>query len=437
MKVQHCVISIVSAMALPLALLSVGAQAHTEDDPFVTDLIAGGGNVKSEIYAGEVSIWNDADNLYVQYATTEDWCLISTELQVADALNGIPQNQNANPKIGHFGYKTYHTLDPCITQELYTVSLLDHNLEYLDLAYIAAHAVIQNATTEQNESAWGAGELFNDKNWARYIVYEVQEPAGPTPGEDIVVFNDINPFDQMGTVNPNNPIMIENLVNYTTSSPRGTSDHVWFDRGRDSVCAGTGECNDVNLATMRQVITDAGYTIDNITSASGSITAIPSDVKVVFLWNPLVPYTPEEINAFKAFASEGGRVVFVGEWDEYYGSGIDLENQFLVDMGAVMTNIGEALDCGYTDLPAESLRPHQITTGMTGVRVACASVIVPGEEDYPFLYDSTNTQVLAGVAKIDTTPIEATITAMPETVMQLLSEPQERLDLNPASSTGE
>ena len=126
---------------------------------------------------------------------------------------------------------------------------------------------------------------------------------------------------------------------------------------------------------------------------------------MIFLWNPLVQYTAAEVNAFKQFAEEGGRVVFVGEHSGYYSDGIPIENQFLLDMGAVMTNIGQAVDCGYNVLPSASLRPHQITEGMTDVTIACSSVIVPGEQDYPLYYDSTNTQVLSGVAKIDTTPL--------------------------------
>ena len=227
----------------------------------------------------------------------------------------------------------------------------------------------------------------------------------PSPGADIVVFNDINPFDNGGMSNANNVLLVQNLVNYTTAEPRGSGNVVWFDRGRDSKCGGTGECSDSSLDTMRMTITGLGYTIIEIGSTSGSITTIPPDVKVIFLWNPLVPYTTDEINVFKQFADDGGRVVFIGEWDAYYGSGIALENQFLLDMGAVMTNIGNALDCGYNNLPAASLRPHQITTGMDGVRIACASIIVPGPDDYPLFYDSTNTSVLAGVAKIDVTPL--------------------------------
>jgi hypothetical protein len=74
-------------------------------------------------------------------------------------------------------------------------------------------------------------------------------------------------------------------------------------------------------------------------------------------------------------------------------------------MGAQMTNTGGALDCGSVALPAASLRPHQVTTGMTGLTIACASQVVPGPNDYPFLYDQTNTVVLGAVAKIDFTPL--------------------------------
>src|SRR3989442_1380894 len=125
--------------------------------------------------------------------------------------------------------------------------------------------------------------------------------------------------------------------------------------------------------------------IVELNSTSGSITSIDPAVKVVFLWNPLVEYTVAEINTFKQFASEDGRLVFIGEHEFYY-TGIQLENQFLLNMGAGMTNIGGEVDCGYTDLPATSLRPHQITAGMNGIRIACSSVIVPGSNDYIFLF---------------------------------------------------
>lgn len=77
---------------------------------------------------------------------------------------------------------------------------------------------------------------------------------------------------------------------------------------------------------------------------------------VIFLWNPRQTFTNAEINVFKKFASEGGRVVFVGEWQGYHDA-ITLENDFLSKMGAVMTNTSQAVDCGYKTLPQASLRP--------------------------------------------------------------------------------
>jgi hypothetical protein len=251
----------------------------------------------------------------------------------------------------------------------------------------------------------------------------------PQPGGDLVVFDDMNPFDNTAMQNANNPIMVANLVNFTGTGPRAMGTVVWMDYGRNSKCGGTGECGPSSDSMTYSVIQAQGLTITNISSTSGSLTSVDSNVKVVFLWNPEVAYTLDEVNAFRQFASEGGRIVFLGEWGQYYGAtGINVENAFLVDMGALMTNTGAAVDCGYTDLPAASLRPHEVTSGMTGVRVACASVITPGPHDYPLYYDSTNTQLLAGVAAIATAPLTALPDPTPVT-------PQ-ATTFNPNSSTG-
>jgi hypothetical protein len=359
---------------------------------------------------GTVKVLNDADSIHVAFSVTTGWRIMETHVAIVTDPADFPTNKPGNPMVGRFPLGDY--LHPGVTEAEYSVSLEDLGVEPGDMIYVAAHAVVTNEFFEIG-TAWGEGTRFTERrNWAMYIECEVQECLGrPSPGEDIVVFNDINPFDNTGMNGgvgiPNNHIMVSNLVDYTTAGPRGAGTVVWFDRGRNSVCGDTGECNDQNLSTMRTVITSLGYTITEINSTFGSITSIPADVKVIFLWNPLVAFTNDEINAFKLFASGGGRVVFIGEWDGYYGAGIALENEFLLNMGAVMTNIGDAVDCGYWDLPGTSLRPHQITAGMTAVRIACASVIVPGPDDYPLFYDSTNTLVLAGVAKIDTTPLPA------------------------------
>lgn len=219
----------------------------------------------------------------------------------------------------------------------------------------------------------------------------------------MAVFNDVNSFDDGALLFADNVLMVQNLVNFTGSGSRSSGTRVWLDHGRTSACAGLS-C--ATFTTFQSTIEGHGMTFELIVSSSGTLTSFPADLKVIFLWLSTQTYPVAEINALKLFAAEGGRIVYVGEWDGFLGAtGIAVENQFLSDMGAQMQNIGDAVDCGSVDLPGTSLRAHQITTGMTGVRVGCASVIVPGPNDFALFFDSTNTKVLAGVAKIDVTPL--------------------------------
>ena len=389
------------------------------------------------INAGSVVVSNDETNLYVTYLTSGPWSLQETHLAVATSIAGIPKTPTGAPVPGAFSHSTTHAAG--VTEFRYTIALADLGVEEADELIIAAHAVVLNAMTGARETGWGEGARFLQRgNWATYFGYIVQA-CRPAPGKDIVVFNDVNPFDDTGMQDANNVLMVQNLVGYTSAGPRGSATRVIFDCGRSTNYPYA--CTSAH-SIMRSTITGAGFTLDDVPSSSGSITSVPADVKVIFLWTPMVAFTPAEINVLKQFAAEGGRVVFIGEWDGFYGTGIALENDFLGKMGALMTNIGEAVDCGYTDLPEASLRPHQVTTGMTGVRVACASVIVPGPQDYALFYDKSNTKVLAGVATIDLTPLPLlsrypAVTAPTFIRSASGAAPDAGSPLNPASTTGQ
>lgn len=256
------------------------------------------------------------------------------------------------------------------------------------------------------------------------------------PGRDVVVFNDINIFKNTPMADPDNVTLVQNLVTFTTSGSRNDGNVVWLDRGRNARCSpvGNSECTDTNWEIMRSTIEGEGYTITDVYSTSGSLTDIPGDVKVIFLVMPTVDYTLAEINALKAFAAEGGRIIFIGEHDNYYLN-INVENEFLVNMGAVLFNTGGALDCAGEnglELPAASIRVHPITEGIDRLTISCASVIEPGEDDYALFYDSTNSHVLAGVAKIDTTPLTE---LKPADNMKKAAAPREKLS-NPGSASG-
>lgn len=129
-------IRILILASLLLLLVPAIALAHTEGDPFVTDLTAGGGNIKSAKDVGDVLVWNDGDYLYVKYVVTDgDWCLTETHLEVATALEDIPQ-VNGNPPPGQFTYSGAHN---CVGTYTYAIPIgWDPGTRLL----IAAHGVV-------------------------------------------------------------------------------------------------------------------------------------------------------------------------------------------------------------------------------------------------------------------------------------------------------
>ena len=113
--------------------------AHTQEDPFVTDLVAG--NPKNGLLdAGDVLVWNDADYLYVKYVLAADWYLSETHLHVATSMADIPQ-KNGNPPPGKFDYKMTHNF---VQEYEYKIPLLTWACD--EKLYIAAHGVVQTIT---------------------------------------------------------------------------------------------------------------------------------------------------------------------------------------------------------------------------------------------------------------------------------------------------
>jgi len=228
--------------------------------------------------------------------------------------------------------------------------------------------------------------------------------AVPSAGTDVIVINDMNLFDPgfMGQ-DINNRNFAGNLVSYSTTGTRNNSRVVMYDRGRNSPCFNNSECGDAGNAKIDSVLAARGFSIVKVDTIA-SWANIPPNVKVIFLWNPTVPYTRTDINGFKLFASQGGRIVFLGEHIGFYQqAGIDTENQFLADMGSQFTNVGAVIACIET-IPAAQIQAHQTTAGLTDITIACASEAQPGPNDFPLFFESTGLAV-AGVAKISTVPL--------------------------------
>jgi hypothetical protein len=135
-------------------------------------LIAGGGNVKSQIDVGCIQVSTCDTDLTVTYVTTGSWCLLETHLHVfADntEFTDVP-HKNGNPIPGQFAYSGEHS-DTCVKMVTYTIPADT-------LPYIAAHAVVKNSCTCQEETAWGRNACgtiyeFPGANWATYLQYEI------------------------------------------------------------------------------------------------------------------------------------------------------------------------------------------------------------------------------------------------------------------------
>ena len=130
-------IGVILILTSILGIAAAPVIAHTEDTPFVADLIAGGGNEKSAIDVGDVLVWNDADFLYVKYSLDDGWCLTETHLHVTTSLEEIPQTKKGNPIPGHFEYKEEHNGLISFTYEIPMSWGIDTKI------YIAAHADVK------------------------------------------------------------------------------------------------------------------------------------------------------------------------------------------------------------------------------------------------------------------------------------------------------
>jgi hypothetical protein len=165
----------IAALLVVIALFTMvpTAVAHTQSSPFVTDLIAGGGNENSEIIAGDVLIWNDADYIYVKYVTDAPWLITETHLAIGDNFcDDIPQTKKGNPIPGQFEYSNYHDY---VSEFLYTIP---NTWPTGTSLYIAAHAVVKKPIEGCYQTVWQIGDVetvdpltnqltcyYNEFNW--------------------------------------------------------------------------------------------------------------------------------------------------------------------------------------------------------------------------------------------------------------------------------
>jgi hypothetical protein len=192
-------------VSLVLALLPTAGFAHTADVPFTTDLMAG-----QNIDAGDVLVWNDADNLYVQFVTSGDWCITETHLATGASVDDIPTTKKDNPIPGQFFYSSQYAPYPCVdAPDPYVIPLGSWSAG--DDVYVAAHAEVVRPVDGCYEQEWQigyvedqtcAGGLFtnyaNEFNWKKanadgdYVDPVGDCELGPGLSDDAPSFT--NPF---------------------------------------------------------------------------------------------------------------------------------------------------------------------------------------------------------------------------------------------------
>jgi hypothetical protein len=147
-------------------------------------------------------------------------------------------------------------------------------------------------------------------------------------------------------------------------------------------------------------VADASLTLDWTASASGTLTSIASNVKVLVLFTPTVAYTSGELDVLKQFVRDGGQLVLVGEAQACCSDVIAPVNDVLAAFGSGMTHDEGSHDSGFTVLPATSLRAHPFTADMTSFVWAWGGGLVLGDGDVPLIYNSGNTVPFAAVANV-------------------------------------
>ena len=132
--------NLVSLVVISFLLVIPGlVLAHTADNPFRTDLIAGGGSKHKGTDVGDVLVWNDSDNLYVEYVVdAPGWKLIKTHLDVELSMEDIPQ-RHGNPVPGQFFYS--EDKGNAVALGYYEIPI--PGVQVGTRLYIAAHAEVQ------------------------------------------------------------------------------------------------------------------------------------------------------------------------------------------------------------------------------------------------------------------------------------------------------
>lgn len=112
--------------------------------------------------AGDVSVYNDGENLIVVFESNGDWILGTTHLSLGNCdENWVPTTRSGNPRIGQFQYTVPYSISD--HEVVYVIPLAGLDTNYC----FAAHAEVQGPTG--GETAWAEGDEFSGNSWAMFV----------------------------------------------------------------------------------------------------------------------------------------------------------------------------------------------------------------------------------------------------------------------------
>jgi hypothetical protein len=138
------------------------------------------------INVGNMAIWNDHDNIYVQFNLTGGWTMDESHVQVDNDLVGPWIHADGAPIPGQFDFQ--RTYSPMVTTDTYTISrslysfddcVLVNNEWVCPIVIIVAHASVRNG--DQQETAFGGDIPGLSNRWWFYLNYQITCETPPPP----------------------------------------------------------------------------------------------------------------------------------------------------------------------------------------------------------------------------------------------------------------
>lgn len=116
--------------------------------------------------AGDIKVYFDQNNLYVEYQASTNWHLRKTHLYVGDQRL-IPLTRLGSPNVEFFPIQ--ETLGEGAQIAMYSIPKVNLRKCFIISAYAEVYKTDSNGEIIQVESAWSTGERFSEESWGMYF----------------------------------------------------------------------------------------------------------------------------------------------------------------------------------------------------------------------------------------------------------------------------